>query len=142
EMHLTLGYFGKAEKANLNLKENLVTWAYALSMEETSIEAQVKCVARLVDDDPQAVVILVESQRIMDLRVDLDAGLLQPRPPFVPGRRSHDRLLVARVRDHDHLMSLRTDRTPGCRRAHRVPGRGCGRRASGTRRSFRRSRTE
>src|SRR5690606_27226680 len=101
------------------LKENLVTWAYALSMEETSIEAQVKGVARLGDDDPQAVVILVESQRIMDLRVDLDAGLLQPRPPFGPGRRSHDLLSVGRVRDSDQIMSISTDRVPGGLRAHR-----------------------
>lgn len=89
EMHLTLGYFGKSEKADLVLKENLVTWAYTLSMEEGPIEAQVKGVARLGNDDPQAVVILVENQKLMDLRADLDMGLRslhldRTHPGFIP----------------------------------------------------------
>ncbi len=91
ELHLTLGYFGAVgESAGLmQLKESLVKWAWTQSATCAPIVAEVGGVARIGDDDPQAVVLLVESLKILKLREDLDQGLRQvaldrKQPGFLP----------------------------------------------------------
>jgi len=93
ELHLTLGYFGSVEAARsistMQLKESLVKWAWSQSATCSPISAEVGGVARIGNDSPQAVVLLVEDPKLLRLRKSLDQGVRQmaldrTHPGFLP----------------------------------------------------------
>lgn len=93
ELHLTLGYFGSMEAAEsmnlMQLKESLVSWAWSTSAGCDPVPGVVGGVARMGQDEPQAVVLLTEHVKFLQLRESLDQGLRRmaldrTHPGFLP----------------------------------------------------------
>jgi hypothetical protein len=84
ELHVTLGYFGKAADADPALIENLRQWVD--NHGDVDFTARLNGVARMGNDDPQAVVLLAEAVELADLRADLEtvADPDRTHPHFTP----------------------------------------------------------
>jgi 2'-5' RNA ligase len=89
ELHLTVAYFGKTSEFTDALRTDLIKWTYSVSATCAPIAAKVGGVAGLGDDDPQAVVLLVENEKINYIRTMLEGSTLEPaidrkHPGFIP----------------------------------------------------------
>lgn len=89
ELHLTLGYFAKPENLPQSLKEDMVTWAYNMSQKFSPISGKIAGMAELGNDEPRAVVLMVENEDFQKVRDELDQGergqhLDRTHPGFIP----------------------------------------------------------
>lgn len=84
ELHVTLGYYGDADELSDELKSALT--AFVHDSRFASHEAHVGGVGLLGNDDPQAVVMFLESDELQQARDDLEQVALpdQTHPHFTP----------------------------------------------------------
>jgi hypothetical protein len=84
ELHVTLGYFGDAADVSGDTIDALRTWVHTVG--DLDITASVGGVARMGDDDPQAVTLLIEAAELAELRADLESAAEPDRthPHFTP----------------------------------------------------------
>lgn len=85
ELHVTLGYYGDANEVGGDDIERLREWVDDHDFAEI-IEARVGGVARMGDDEPQAIALLVEAAALNDLRATM-ADTVFPdvtHPHFTP----------------------------------------------------------
>lgn len=84
ELHVTLGYFGDVSDAPDGLVDTLAAWVADHGAVDFAV--RVGGVARMGDDDPQAVVLLVEAPELAELRSSLEQVAEPDRthPHFTP----------------------------------------------------------
>lgn len=83
ELHVTLGYYGDAASAPEGLRETLTEW---IANSGLQAEAAVGGVARMGNDDPPAVALLLEHPALAEARQSLEAAALpdMTHPHFTP----------------------------------------------------------
>lgn len=71
EPHVTLGYYGDATEISDDVLNALRAWVAEIG--EIDVMARVSGVARMGNDDPQAVALLLEAEELNELRTTLEA---------------------------------------------------------------------